>query len=101
MQKFKYLMLFLICVFLSINIFSYASNPNGDATGNTMFLLGILGFPLSIIPTMLTLILVGYIVTEANNTFTFAGICLAYFLFCLIQWFWLLPKIINRYKSLE
>ena len=101
MQIIKYAWLCLALAVLSLNIFSYVSNPNGDATGNIMFLLGILGFPLSVIPTLLTLILVGYAIPEASNPFIFAGVCLAYCIAGLIQWFWLVPKMFNHYRNLS
>jgi hypothetical protein len=99
MSKLKYIWLFLVACIVALNIASYIANPNGDATGNVMLLLGALGFPLSIVPTLLVLSYVGYLVPEASNVFVFGGICISYVVTGLLQWFWLVPAITRRFRG--
>jgi hypothetical protein len=91
MHKIKYIWLLLVVITLTTNMYNYTVNPEGDAVGNIVFILGILCFPLSIIPTIAILSFVGYSLPEASNPYVFGGICISYVIILLIQWFWLAP----------
>ena len=101
MRIFKYLWLILVAGVLVINILDYTSNPQGDATGNIMFILGILGLPFSIVPTVAILLMVGNLLPEASNPYVFGGICLSYFIVGAFQWLWLFPKVFKYFGSIS
>ena len=100
MRKYTYIWLLLVIIVLLVNIFGYALDPAGDATGNVMFYLGVLGFPMSVLPTVAAISIIGYSVPDASNPIVFAGICISYVAAGIVQWFWLFPAIIKfRRKS--
>lgn len=99
MSKLKYIWATLVAIVLAINIISYVADPNGDATGNVMFLVGALGFPLSVVPTLGVLTLVGSIVPNASSPYVFTSICVSYVVFGFVQWFWVVPAITEHFRK--
>jgi hypothetical protein len=90
----KLITIVMVCTLLALltGIYSFGVNPDGDAAGNIMFFLGLIGFPMSVLPTLAVLSTVGTLFPPASNSLVFYGICLSYLAAILVQWFWLVPR---------